>query len=225
MLSIRFLDWRKNRQRKHYNRLHEMRVFELIFSTKLAELGVQLGQFESINVYCFADSNKELAYDESHAAGEIKILVAYDFMNFLELDSNQAKFEAFSDLVKTYIEPALVEYSKFSAPEISSYVEEALHEIVKRNYEIVFLVDKTPRKSPNRKKMAILRGIHRSEGFQLRCEIYNDKGLKIIDRLLVEEVGNEIVYARFLGNLKWVDDDLIVVSSRTSSWKEEIVVR
>ncbi|MBM7620949.1 hypothetical protein JOC95_002804 [Bacillus tianshenii] len=225
MLSIRFLDWRKNRQRKLYDKLHEMRAFELIFSTKLAELGVQLGQFESIVVYCFADSNKELTFDESHAAGEIKILVAYDFMNFLELDSDQVRFDAFSDLVKAYIVPALGVYSKFSAAEILSCVEEALSEIVRRNYEIVFLVDKTPRKSPNRKKMAILRGIHRSEGFQLRCEIYNDKGLKIIDQLLVEEVGNEIVYARFLGNLKWVNDNLIVVSSKTSSWKEEIEVR
>ncbi|MDQ0199994.1 hypothetical protein J2S10_003177 [Neobacillus ginsengisoli] len=43
--------------------------------------------------------------------------------------------------------------------------------------------------------MAVLKGIHRSEGFQLRYEVYNEKGLRIIDELLVEEVGNETVYA------------------------------
>lgn len=224
MPHIHFLDWGKNRPRKHYNRLHEMRVFELIFSTKLVELSVELEGFESINVYCLADSRKELSYDESPAMGEVKILVGYDFMTFLELDSNQAKFDAFSVLVHSYIVPALEKYSKLSATVISSYVEEALHEIVRRDYEIVFLVDKTPRKSPNRKKMAILKGIHRSEGFQLRCEIYNDKGLKITDQLLVEEVGNEMVYSRFLGTLKWVDDNLLTVKSRTSSWEAEIDV-
>lgn len=222
MLDIHFLDWGKKRPKKHYNRLHEMRIFELIFSTKLSELGIELGKFVSINVYCLADSKKELSYDENPAIGEIKILVPYDFMTFLELDSNQAKFQAFSDLVKSYIVPALEKYSNLSTSVFSLYVEEALDEIVRRNYEGVFLVDNTPRKSPNRKKMAILKGIHRSEGFQLRCEVYNEKGLKIIDQLLAEEVGNEIVYARFLGNLKWVNDNLIIVKSKTSSWEAEI---
>lgn len=222
MLDIHFLDWGKNRPKKHYMRLHEMRIFELIFSTKLSELGVNLREFKSMNVYCLADLKKETSYEENPAIEEIKILVPYDFMTFLELDSDQAKLQAFSKLVKSYIVPALEKFSNLSPSAISLYVEEALNEIVKRNYEGVFIVDKTPRKSPNRKKMAILKGIHRSEGFQLRCEVYNEKGLKIIDQLLVEEVGNEIVYARFLGNLKWVNDNLIIVKSKTSSWEAEI---
>lgn len=52
--------------------------------------------------------------------------------------------------------------------------------------------------------------------------MYDEKGLKIRDQLLVEEVGNEIVYSRFLGTLKWESENLIVVQSKSSSWKEEI---
>lgn len=40
MINIHFKDWGKNRPKKHYNRLHEMRIFELIFSTKITQLGV-----------------------------------------------------------------------------------------------------------------------------------------------------------------------------------------
>jgi len=48
------------------------------------------------------------------------------------------------------------------------------------------------------------------------------KGLRIINQLLVEEVGNEVVYARFLGSLKWESNQLITVKSKTSSWTKEI---
>ncbi|MGX2959771.1 hypothetical protein JNUCC23_10980 [Peribacillus sp. JNUCC 23] len=222
MLNIHFKDWGKNRPKKHYNRLHEMRIFELIFSTKITQLGVELAEFEMISVYCLANPNKKVSFEEDNVFGDIHIFVPYDYMSFLELDSTQAKFQEFSELVRCYIVPAIKTYSKLPSSIIESYVEEALSEIEKQNFEAVFIVDKTPRKSPSRKKTAILKGIHRSEGFQLRCEVYNEKGLRIIDEILVEEVGNEVVYARFLGTLKWVNENLIIVKSKSSSWKAEI---
>jgi hypothetical protein len=222
MLNIHFMDWGKNRPKKHYNRLHEMRIFELIFSTKITELGMELVEYKNISVFCLAKPNKTVSFDENNPFGEIKILVPYDYMSFLELDSIQAKFQEFSNLVRLYIVPAINKYSKLPSAIIESYVEEALNEIVKQNFEAVFIVDKTPKKSPSRKKMAILKGIHRSEGFQLRCEVYNEKGLRIIDELLVKEVGNETVYVRFLGTLKWENENLITVKSKSSSWKAEV---
>jgi hypothetical protein len=222
MLNIHFLDWGKNRPKKQYLQLHELRIFELIFSNTLFNLGVGLGEFKSIGVYCLANPNKKVSIDEERVIGEIRILIPYDFMSIIEMETTEAKFQAFCDLVRSYILPVLEQYSNISSPMIKSYVEEALNEVVKENYEAVFLVDKTPRKSPNRKKMAILKGIHRSEGFQLRCEVYNEKGLRIINELLAEEVGNETVYARFLGTLKWENENLIIVKSKTSSWKAEV---
>ncbi|GHI01381.1 hypothetical protein [Neobacillus kokaensis] len=222
MLNIHFMDWGKNRPKKHYKRLHEMRIFELIFSSKITELGVGLSDFKSISVFCLANSIKTVSFDEDIAIGDIKILVPYDYMSFLKLGSTEDKFQEFSELVRRYIVPAIKKYSKLPTSIIESYVEEALNQIVKQNFEAVFIVDKTPRKSPSRKKMAILKGIHRSEGFHLRCEVYNEKGLRIIDELLVEEVGNEIVYARFLGTLKWEKENLILVKSKSSSWKAEL---
>ncbi|MED4205773.1 hypothetical protein [Neobacillus mesonae] len=175
-----------------------------------------------ISVYCLANSNKSVSFEEDNATEEIQIFVPYDYMSFLELESTQAKFQEFSELVRCYIVPAIKTYSKLSSSIIESYVEEALSEIAKQNFEAVFIIDKTLRKSPSRKKKAILKGIHRSEGFQLRCEVYNEKGLRMIDELLVEQVGNEVVYARFLGTLKWENENLIVVKSKSSSWNAEI---
>lgn len=224
MITIHFSDWAKNRPIKHYERLHEMKIFELIFSKELTELGMSLGEFESINVYCLGNPKKEVSFGEEHAIGEVEVLVPYDYMTFLELDSIQEKFQAFSNLVRCYVVPAIEKYSKLPILTVSEYVEKALEKIIEQNYETVFLVDKTPKKSPNRKRIAFLKGIHRSEGFQLRCEVYNEKGLRIVDKLLVEEVGNEIVYARFLGTLRWESEDLIVVKSKSSKWTAEIQI-
>lgn len=222
MLNIHFLDWGKNRPKKHYLQLHVLRIFELIFSNMMSNFGVGLGEFKRIGVYCLANPNKKVSIDEERAIGEIRILIPNDFMNIIEMETTEAKYKAFCDLVRSYIVPVLEQYSNISSPMIKSYVEKALNEVVKENYEAVFLVDKTPRKSPSRKKMAILKGIHRSEGFQLRCEVYNEKGRRIVDELLVEEVGNEVVYARFLGNLKWENENRIIITSKTSGWKTEI---
>ena len=222
MLNIHFRDWGKKRPQKHSNRLHGMRIFELIFSSKITDLGIELIEYKNINVFCLANPNKTVSFEENKPIEEIQILVPYDYMSFLELDSTQAKFQEFSRLVSCYIVPAINKYSNLPSSIIEFYVEEALKEIVKQNFEAVFIVDKTPRKSPSRKKMAILKGIHRSEGFQLRCEVYNERGLRIIDELLIEEVGNETVYARFLGTLKWENENLIIVKSKSSSWKAEV---
>ncbi|MGE6258408.1 hypothetical protein ACQKCU_10915 [Heyndrickxia sporothermodurans] len=217
MIQIHFKDWGKNRPKKHYKRVHEIRIFELLFSKKLSELGVNLDGFDDILIFCLADPKKEVTYEEDRALGEISISVPYDYMSFLNLTSVEDKFQAFSELVHRYIIPTLEKYSSLTLSTISAYVEESLEQVVKQNYEAVFLVGKTPKKSPKRKKLALLKGIHRSEGFQLRCEVYNEKGLKITDQLLVEEVGNEIVYNRFLGTLKWKSENLIVVKSKSSS--------
>lgn len=88
----------------------------------------------------------------------------------------------------------------------------------------MFLAGKTPKKSPSRKKVALLKGVHRVEGFQLYCEVYDARGMQIVNKLLAEEVGVEQVYSRFLGELKWQSESLIVVKSPYSSWQATIEV-
>ncbi|PGZ86720.1 hypothetical protein [Bacillus sp. AFS029533] len=222
MISIHFMDWAKKRPKKHYKRIHGMRIFELIFSKELSEFGVGLGEFSSIKVFCLANPKEELSFEDKAPFEEIHVNVPYDFMTFIEIESDQEKFQVFSELVRLYIVPTIEKYSKLPITTVIEYVEKVLEKIIEQNYEAVFLVDKTPKKSPSRKRIAILKGIHRSEGFQLRCEVYNEKGLRIIDKLLVEEVGNETVYARFLGTLRWESEDLIVVKSKSSQWMAEI---
>ncbi|OSY12000.1 hypothetical protein [Bacillus mycoides] len=224
MLKVKFYDWKKQRPKKHYLRVHEIRIFELIFSKKINEFEMGLGEIEQVTVYCLANENTDISYKVNRALGEICVYVPYDFMGFLTRDSVEEKYNEFCKLVHQYVIPGLEENSTLSPSIVREYVEESLGEIVKQNYEGIFLVGKTPKKSPSRKKIAILKGIHRVKGFQLRCEVYDEKGLKIRDQLLVEEVGNEMVYSRFLGTLKWESENLIVVKSKSSSWKEEIYI-
>ncbi|NWK72279.1 hypothetical protein HWX41_25315 [Bacillus paramycoides] len=224
MLEVMFYDWCRNRSKKHKLQVHEIRIFELIFSRKLREFDLGLNDIEIVEVFCLAKVNKGDFCEVTVDMNQIDISISYDFMDFLTLHSVEEKYEEFCKLVRQYVIPVLEENSSLLSNSIRGYIEKALDEIVKQNYEGIFLVGKTPKKSPSRKKIAILKGIHRVKGFQLRCEVYDEKGLKIRDQLLVEEVGNEMVYARFLGTLKWESENLIVVQSKTSSWKEEICV-
>ncbi|MES5928581.1 hypothetical protein QCI77_21675 [Bacillus cereus group sp. MG9] len=224
MIDVMFYDWCKNRSKKHKLQAHEIRIFELIFSRKLREFDLGLNGIEIVEVFCLAKVNKGDFCEFIVDMNQIDISISYDFMDFLTLNSVEEKYEEFCKLVRQYVIPALEENSNLLPNTIRGYIEDSLDEIVKQNYEGIFLVGKTPKKSPSRKKIAILKGIHRVKGFQLRCEVYDEKGLKIRDQLLVEEVGNEMVYARFLGTLKWESENLIVVQSKTSSWKEEICI-
>ncbi|KWU57846.1 hypothetical protein [Priestia megaterium] len=222
MFDIHIMDWAKKRPKNHYNNIHGLRVFELIFCRKLEDLGLQLDELNSITLYCLADPNKDISYSEMKAFKEVEILLPDDYMLFIELESVEEKYQAFCNIVKSYVVPVLEKYSSFSLVTTQNYVEEALEEIVSQGYEASFLVAKTPKKSPNRKLLAMLRGVHRYSGFQLWCEVYNERGLRIINELLVEEVGNEVVYARFLGQLKWESNQLITIKSKTSSWMKEV---
>jgi hypothetical protein len=222
MFDIHIMDWTKKRPKKHYNNIHGLRVFELIFCRKLKDLGFELDELNSITLYCLADPNKDISYSEMKAFQEVEILLPGDYMLFIELESVEEKYQAFCNIVRSYVVPVLEKYSSFSLVTIQKYVEEALEEIVSQGYEAIFLVAKTPKKSPNRKLLAMLRGVHRYSGFQLWCEVYNERGLRIINELLVEEVGNEVVYARFLGELKWESNQLITIKSKTSSWMKEV---
>ncbi|OCA92583.1 hypothetical protein [Pseudobacillus wudalianchiensis] len=222
MLDIHIKDWGKNRPKKHYNNLHQLRIFELIFSNKLAKLGVEINNISIISIYLLADPKKNVSHKEDLSLGEISIFLPDDYMDFLKLSSNEDKFQAFSKVIINCVVPCLEKHCAQPFDILIGYVQEALNEIIHQNYEGIFLVGKTPKKSPSRKQIAILKGIHRSEGFQLRCEVYDAKGLKIIDQLLVKEVGHEVVYSRFLGTLKWENEYLITVKSKTSSWMKEI---
>lgn len=222
MFDIHIMDWAKKRPKKHYNNIHELRVFELIFCRKLKDLGFDLDELNSITLYCLANPNKNVSYSEMKAFQEVEILLPDDYMLFIELESVEEKYQAFCNVVRSYVVPVLEKYSSFSLVTIQKYVEGALEEIVNQNYEAIFLAAKTPKKSPNRKLLAMLKGVHRYSGFQLWCEVYNERGLRITNELLVEEVGNEVVYARFLGELKWKSNQLIIIKSKTSSWMKEV---
>ncbi|UNL86880.1 hypothetical protein [Priestia koreensis] len=224
MVDIQISDWAKGRPKKHYMRIHGLRIFEMIFCRKLDQLGFQLENVNGVTVYFLADSRKSVTCNEIKSLQVVDVLVPDDYMVFLELESVEEKYMEFCRVVRKYILPTFQQYSSLSPSIVERYVEEALEEIVKENYEKVFLVSKTPKKSPNRKNTAILKGIHRVSGFQLWCEIYNAIGLRIVNQLLVEEVGNEVVYARFLGELKWENNEKVIVKSKTSSWFSQIEI-
>ena len=224
MVTVHFNDWRKNLTKKDKQRIHEMRIFELIFSRKATELGMNIEGIEMINIYCLGNERSNLSVEKHLSIHEIQVKAPYNYQEFMSLASTEEKFEEFKRLIHFYVVPVLIEFSTSPKDTIMEIVNSSIEQISAQNYEAVFLVGKTPKKSPSRKKIAILKGIHRVEGFQLYCEVYDAKGMRIANELLVEEIGEEGVYSRFLGDLIWQNESLIVVKSPYSSWQASIEV-
>ena len=62
--------------------VHEIRIFELIFSKKVSEFEMGLREIEKVTVFCLANENTDISYEVNRALGEIRIYVPYDFMDF-----------------------------------------------------------------------------------------------------------------------------------------------
>ncbi|MGE6415526.1 hypothetical protein ACQKDD_15275 [Planococcus kocurii] len=224
MLAVHFNDWRKNLTKKDKERMHEINIFELIFSRKVTELGMTIEGYELVKVFCLGNERSPYSLTQQPEINRIQIKAPYNFQAFFSLESTEAKFEEFKRLIHLYVVPVLLEFSLLSKSEVLELVSLALDQIPSQNYEVVFLAGKTPKKSPSRKKVALLKGVHRVEGFQLYCEVYDARGMQIVNKLLAEEVAVEQVYSRFLGELKWQSESLIVVKSPYSSWQATIEV-
>ena len=61
--------------------VHEIRIFELIFSKKVSKFEMGL-EIEKVTVFCLANENTDISYEVNRALGEIRIYVPYDFMDF-----------------------------------------------------------------------------------------------------------------------------------------------
>ena len=59
---------------------------------------MEFSEFKMISVFCLANPNKKVSFEDDRAIEEIKILVPYNYMAFLEIESIQAKFQEFSEL-------------------------------------------------------------------------------------------------------------------------------
>ena len=98
MLKVKFYDWKKKRPKKHYLLVHEIRIFELIFSKKVSEFEMGLREIENVTVFCLANENTDISYEVNRALGEIRVYVPYDFMDFLTLNSVEEKYKEFCKL-------------------------------------------------------------------------------------------------------------------------------
>lgn len=223
-MDVHFNDWRKNLTKEDKLKKHEMNIFELIFSRKAAELGLTIEGYELINIFCLGKDQIPFSFKKQPEIGQIEVKVPYSFYSFFSLETTEEKFEEFKHLFHSSAVPVLLECSSLSKESILDLVEQSLEQIPAQNYEAVFLAGKTPKKSPSRKKVALLKGVHRVEGFQLYCEVYDESGMQIVNKLLLEEIGEPNTYSRFLGKLKWQSESLIVVQSAYSNWQTEFEV-
>ncbi|RSD29593.1 hypothetical protein [Mesobacillus subterraneus] len=214
--EILFSDMTNRPKKNEVGFNHQTRIFQLLLRKYLK--GIQTEDVRSLSVYCL-DKVKEIEIDPYTIENGLTVKVPYNPTEFLKLESVEEKYAEYVRIFEEFIVPVFRERNWDYAP-----VVKALEKIKEHNYQAEFLLKGTPKKSPDKNHTAIVYGLHTVSLFQLKAKIYDKDGMLIKEGILVEEVPNEIVYARFLGKPAWKDDRTFEVSSKSSQWVGSLTV-
>jgi hypothetical protein len=189
---------------------HQTRIFQLLLNRYLN--GIETKEDRYLSIYC-VDKVKDIEIDDYTIENGRTVKIPYNPIEFLKLDSVEEKYEEYVRIFNNFIAPVFRELNWDYSPVIQALEKVKLH-----NYQAEFLLKNTPKKSPDKRHTALVLGIHSVHFFQLIARIYDKDGLMIKEKVLVEEVPNEMVYARFLGKAAWEDNQTFEVKSKSSQW-------
>ncbi|WP_226678565.1 hypothetical protein [Mesobacillus jeotgali] len=195
---------------------HQTRIFQLLMSRYLK--GIETKEDRYLSIYC-VDKVKEIEIDDYTIENGRTVKIPYNPIEFLKLDTVEEKYEEYVRIFNDYIDPVFREMDWDYSPVIH-----ALEKVKEHNYQAQFILKNTPKKSPDKRHIALVLGIHSVNSFQLIARIYDKDGLMIKEKVLAEEVPNEMVYARFLGKAAWKDHQTFEVRSISSQWAGTITV-
>lgn len=195
---------------------HQIRIFELLLSRYLR--GIKTDEVRYLDVYCIDDIQKTLV-DSYTIENGLTVRIPYNPLSFLECKTVEEKYHEFVRILQEYISPVFQDKNWDFSP-----VTDALTKIKEHNYYAEFILQGTPKKSPDKQQIAIVTGIHSITSFKLVAKIYDKGGMMIKEKVLVEDVPNELVYGRYLGKPQWKDNKTFQVSSRTSKWFGTILI-
>jgi hypothetical protein len=195
---------------------HQTRIFQLLMSRYLK--GIETNEDSYLSIYC-VDQVTEIEIDDYTIENGRTVKIPYNPMEFLKLDRVEEKYEEYVRIFNHYIAPVFRELNWDYSPVI-----DALEKIKDHHYQAEFLLKNTPKKSPDKRHTAIVLGVHSVSSFQLIARIFDKDGLMVKEKVLAEEVPNEMVYGRFLGKAAWKDYQTFEVRSKSSQWAGTISV-
>jgi hypothetical protein len=195
---------------------HQTRIFHLLMSRYLK--GIETNEDRYLSIYC-VDQVKEIEIDDYTIENGRTVKIPYNPIEFLKLDRVEEKYEEYVRIFNDYIAPVFRELNWDYSPVIA-----ALEKIKDHHYQAEFLLKNTPKKSPDKRHTAIVLGVHSVSSFQLIARIFDKDGLMIKEKVLAEEIPNEMVYGRFLGKAAWKDYQTFEVRSESSQWAGTISV-
>jgi len=205
--EIAFSDMTNRMNKNEIGFNHQTRIFQLLLGRYLS--GIRTKDVKYLNVYCI-DKVKEILIDPFVIEGGLTVKIPYNPIRFLACKTDEEKFNEYTRIINEYIAPVFKEKEWDFSP-----VYHALNKIEEHKYQAEFILKGTPKKSPDRRHIAHVIGIHMTTTFKLIAKIYDKDGLLIKEKILVEDIPNEIVYRRYLGMSEWIDNKTFQVISKT----------
>lgn len=195
---------------------HQTRVFQLLLSRYLK--GIKTKDVQYLSVYCL-EKVKEIDIDAYTIENGLTVKIPYNPIKFINLTTVEEKYNEYVRIINEYIRPVFNKFGWDFTPVIC-----ALEKIKEHNYHAEFVLAGTPKKSPDKNYSALVFGLHTVHDFKLIGKIYDKKGFLVKKEVLIEEVPNEFVYARFLGKPEWKDKHTFQVISKSSKWIGSVTI-
>lgn len=139
--------------------------------------------------------------------GVCEVSLPFDYQAFMNLDDYRKKKMTVQTL-RSGINDFIKNKGMDSEPFTSTF-----NKIIDANYENVWLWKK-PKTSPNRKHKAQILLEHEVEKIDISAIISNRQGEEITRKLLVTERPDEWFYKKYLGELKWLDNETVALISK-----------
>ncbi|RFU62577.1 hypothetical protein [Bacillus sp. V59.32b] len=178
------------------------KLYENVFTKKFKTMDCK-----QLNFHCGDYSSyKSLG----NVDGFCDVQVPYDIEWFLNLSDDRKKRETLELILRSI--KYVLEIKKWDEKPFL----EAYNRVIDLNYQNQYIWGK-PKKSPDKTYTAEVFCVHGLYEFKINLIIRNNSGHKVVEQNVISAEPDELIYSRFLGELKWVDKNKVTLFENYSS--------
>lgn len=220
-MDIRFYDVtnpRKKRDNVEEDFELQMSAPSAVFAYYLSSLRVK-DEIRQINIFCDKNTT-DIDLNQNIIDGFWDITVPYDPNILLSIKQEKVKKEE----IKLLITDVFTRIYTFKGWEVSDF-KRAIFHAEQMGFTLEFLLKGTPKKSPNRKHIAIVKCTEDIKSFKMVCSIYDRYGVLISEKLIVETMPSSFTYQQFIGKPIWESNEIFSIEAKHGKWKESVDIR
>ncbi len=188
----------------------QIKLFERLLEYYLS--GLKTKETVTLHIYCDA-SKSEVEIEQKGNDNILYMHIPYNTQAFQEMTSVEEKYEEFLNILNVYVKP-VCEAEKWNY----EIVLKAAKKIKEHEFKINTILKGTPKKSPDKQRIAIVNVIHTINAIKMIASIYVTNGLRIKEETIIESVPDLEAFEVYMGKPVWIDDNTFQIQSKAGEW-------